>query len=57
MALNYQCKSHDQHYVITEEKLESIAVKQELLREANDFCDMERLSILAVLNPSASMLD
>jgi HD-like signal output (HDOD) protein len=56
MTLNHQCKSHLQSTVITDEKLDSLAVQKELLRDASDFCDMERLSILAVLNPSASML-
>jgi HD-like signal output (HDOD) protein len=56
MTLNHQCKSHVQSAVITDEKLESLSVQQELLRDASDFCDIERLSILAVLNPSASML-
>jgi HD-like signal output (HDOD) protein len=56
MTLSYQCKSHDQSTVITDEKLGSLAVQQDLLRDANDFCNMERLSILSVLNPSASMI-
>ncbi|MFB0982111.1 MAG: HDOD domain-containing protein [Alteromonadaceae bacterium] len=56
MTLNHECKSHDPSAVITDEKLDSLAVQKELLRDASDFCDMERLSILAVLNPSASML-
>ena len=56
MTLNHECKSHDLSAVIADEKLDSLAVQKELLRDASDFCDMERLSILAVLNPSASML-
>jgi HD-like signal output (HDOD) protein len=56
MTLNHQCKEHAQSVVITDEKLESLSVQQELLRDANNFCDIERLGILAVLNPSASML-
>ncbi|MBA6232598.1 MULTISPECIES: HDOD domain-containing protein [unclassified Colwellia] len=56
MTLNHECKSHDPSVVITDEKLDSLAVQKELLRDASDFCDMERLSILAVLNPSAFML-
>ncbi|MBA6336849.1 HDOD domain-containing protein [Colwellia sp. BRX8-7] len=56
MTLNHQCKSHCQADVISDEKLDALSVQQELLRDASDFCDMERLSILAVLNPSASML-
>ncbi|TWX53007.1 HDOD domain-containing protein [Colwellia hornerae] len=56
MTLNHQCNRHCQADVISDEKLEALSVQQELLRDASDFCDMERLSILAVLNPSASML-
>lgn len=53
MTLNHQCKSHVQSVVISDDKLDSLAVEQELLRDAKNFCDIERLSILAVLNPSA----
>jgi HD-like signal output (HDOD) protein len=56
MTLNHECKSHDPSVVITDDKLDSLAVQKELLLDASDFCDMERLSILAVLNPSACML-
>jgi HD-like signal output (HDOD) protein len=56
MTLNHECQSHDPSAVIADAKLDSLAVQKELLRDASDFCDMERLSILAVLNPSASML-
>lgn len=56
MTLNHQCQGYEQASVITDEKLNTFEVEQELLRDANEFCDIERLSILAVLNPSASML-
>jgi HD-like signal output (HDOD) protein len=56
MALNHQCSCHVQSKVLSDEKMGALEVKQDLLKAANDFCDMERLSILAVLNPSAAMV-
>ncbi|MDO6444828.1 HDOD domain-containing protein [Colwellia sp. 1_MG-2023] len=56
MLLNRQCKSHVQGDVLSHEKLAELALEQEVIDSANNYCDMERLSILAVLNPSAAMI-
>lgn len=56
MQLNRQCKSHVQEDVLTNEKLTSLSLQPDAITEANNYCDMERLGILAVLNPSAAMI-
>ena len=56
MLLNYQCKSHAQDDVLSGEKMDELMIQQDVISSANNFCDMERLGILAVLNPSAAMI-
>ncbi len=41
---------------LTEEKLSALHIRKELLNAASNFCDMERLNILAMLKPSAGMV-
>ncbi|WP_448565599.1 HDOD domain-containing protein [Thalassotalea ganghwensis] len=54
--LNYQCGEHPQELILNPEVLTQTRVTKELVTEANSFCDMERLGILAVLKPSAAMI-
>ena len=54
--LNHQCENHAQEQLLTADVLSVTRVTQELVAEANSFCDMERLGILAVLKPSAVMI-
>jgi len=56
MLLNHQCKSHQQELMLSSEKMSELAIKSDIISSANNFCDMERLGILAVLNPSAAMI-
>ncbi|MCO4799527.1 MAG: HDOD domain-containing protein [Colwelliaceae bacterium] len=56
MLINRQCKSHVQSDVLSDEKMEELDIKHDIITSANNFCDMERLGILAVLNPSAAMI-
>lgn len=56
MLLNRQCKAHVQGDVLNSEKMEELDIKQDAISSANNYCDMERLGILAVLNPSAAMI-
>lgn len=56
MLLNRQCKSHVQDDVLSHDKLTSLSLQQDAITCANNYCDMERLGILAVLNPSAAMI-
>ncbi|NQY63756.1 MAG: HDOD domain-containing protein [Alteromonadaceae bacterium] len=43
-------------YLISEDKLQALGITEKLLDEAVNYCDIERLSILAVLNPGAAMI-
>jgi len=56
MLLTHQCKQHAQSSLLEEEKLVNLKIDQKLIGAARNFCDMERLAILAVLNPSAAMI-
>jgi len=43
-------------FLLSETKLQSLGLSEEQLNSAINYCDMERLGILAVLNPSAAMI-
>ena len=42
--------------LLTEEQLEPIRLDKKMLENAVDYCDLERLGLLSILNPSACML-
>ncbi len=42
--------------LIAPEIQESLMIKQELIKSATNYCDMERLAVLAILKPSAVMI-
>ena len=56
MLLNNQYKGIPQYRLISREKMSETDIDQDLITSVNDFCKIERLSILAILNPSASMI-
>lgn len=56
MLLNHQCNTHQQELVIGDGKMAELELEQDIITSANNFCDLERLGILAVLNPSAAMI-
>lgn len=56
MLLNHECAHFEQETLITPEKMTETNVDQALIKAANEFCDMERLGILAMLKPSAVMI-
>ncbi|XQW85584.1 HDOD domain-containing protein [Thalassotalea piscium] len=56
MLLNYQCSHLSLDELISPEKLAETQVTQQMIKAANQFCDMERLGILATLKPSAAMI-
>ncbi|WP_286233637.1 HDOD domain-containing protein [Thalassotalea sediminis] len=56
MLLNHQCKQHDRDKVLSDAKMHEINLNASVIASANNFCDMERLAILAILNPSAAMI-
>jgi HD-like signal output (HDOD) protein len=56
MLCNYSCSDHPVELLLTEQALQQLPIDQRMLQGAHDFCDLERLSILSILNPSASMI-
>ncbi len=56
MLMQHQCRGYSLSTLISPEKLTELGVNEALIASANEFCDMERLAILAVLNPSAAMV-
>ncbi len=56
MLLHHQCSAYPQDVLLNSEKMTDLGIDQQLIDSANSFCDMERLAILAVLNPSAAMI-
>ena len=42
--------------LLTKEQLEPICIDKKMLENAVDYCDIERLGLLSILNPSASTL-
>jgi len=49
-------KSKNKQDLIDDLQLTSLGINDEMLRTAIDYCDLERLSILAVLSPTAVMI-
>lgn len=56
MLANYQCSDIKQEHLISPDKLAEVGIDKALIKEANEFCDLERLGILAVLNPGSAMI-
>jgi HD-like signal output (HDOD) protein len=56
MLCNYSCSEHPVELLLTEQALQQLPIDQSMLQGACNFCDLERLSILSILNPSASMI-
>jgi hypothetical protein len=42
--------------LLSDKQLKLVGVDNEVLREAVEYCDVERLGILSILNPSAAMI-
>lgn len=56
MLSQYDCSSHDVELLLTEDAMQQLPIDQDMLKGANNFCDLERLSILSILNPGAAMI-
>jgi len=56
MLSQYDCSSHAIELILTEDAMQQFPINQQMLQDANYFCDLERLNILAILNPSATMI-
>jgi len=58
MSKNQVFKGKDLEFsdLLTEEQLALLCLDEDMLANAVDYCDLERLGLLSILNPSASML-
>ena len=56
MLSQYDCSAHAIELLLTEEAMQQLPIDQSLLQGANYFCDIERLSILSILNPGAAAI-
>lgn len=56
MLVNYDCKELPIETVLTEEALQQLPLDQTLLQEVAYFCELERMSILSIINPSAATI-
>lgn len=46
----------DLKLLIDDKQLVELAIDKDVIAEATDYCDLERLSVLSILNPGAAML-
>ena len=56
MMINQEQGDFSLDNILLDEKLSALNIRKDLLSAASNFCDMERLGILAVLKPSAAMV-
>ncbi|MDX2368617.1 MAG: HDOD domain-containing protein [Colwellia sp.] len=49
-------KPEDFQQLVDDKQLMSLGIESDVLREAVNYCDMERLGILCILNPGAAMI-
>ncbi len=56
MLCNTSNKAYPTELLLTEDALKQLPIDQNMLTEVSNFCDLERLGILSILNPSAAMI-
>jgi len=56
MLCNTNNKAYPTELLLTEDALKQLPIDQNMLTEVSNFCDLERLDILSILNPSAAMI-
>lgn len=56
MLTQFDCSSHPIELLLTEEAMQQLPIDDNTLEGASHFCDIERLSILSILNPGAAMV-
>ena len=52
----FKGQSLDYSDLLTKEQLELLCIDKDMLENAVNYCDLERFSLLTILNPGASML-
>jgi HD-like signal output (HDOD) protein len=56
MLIKSDCSSHPIELLLSEDALQQLPIDENTIQEAINFCDFERLSILAIINPGAAMI-
>lgn len=56
MLLNHQCNKHKPSSLICAKVLADLKVSPKMIRAANNFCNIERLSILSILSPGSAVI-
>tara|TARA_R110000737_G_scaffold53907_11_gene75814 strand:- start:4126 stop:4974 length:849 start_codon:yes stop_codon:yes gene_type:complete len=56
MLSQFDCSTHPLELLLTDDAIAQLPIDENLIQGANNFCDLERLSILAILNPGAAMI-
>ncbi|MGB2742139.1 MAG: HDOD domain-containing protein [Cognaticolwellia sp.] len=56
MLSQYNDSSYLEDLLLTEDDLQQLPIDKAMLQGANYFCDLERLSILSILNPGAATI-
>lgn len=56
MLCNTNNKAYPTELLLTEDALKQLPIDQNMLTEVSSFCDLERLGILSILNPSAAVI-
>jgi len=56
MLSQSDCSSHPIELLLSEDALQQLPIDEDTIQEAINFCDFERLSILAIINPGAAMI-
>lgn len=56
MLSQFDCSAHASELLLTENAVQQLPINEDIIQGSNHFCDLERLSILSILNPGAAMI-
>jgi HD-like signal output (HDOD) protein len=56
MLSQFDCSSHPIELLLGEDTLQQLSIDENTIQEAINFCDFERLSMLAIINPGAAII-
>jgi hypothetical protein len=56
MLSQFDCSSYPIELLLSEDALQQLPIDESMIQEAINFCDFERLSMLAIINPGAAMI-
>jgi HD-like signal output (HDOD) protein len=56
MLSQFDCSSHPIELLLGEDTLQQLSIDENTIKQAINFCDFERLSMLAIINPGAAII-